>query len=615
METLLSKPVSELSTPELSDLVGHLNSCYREGAPLVDDLTFDLVYLDELAKRDPENDLITKVQPDTAKGLILHENLMLSTNKAYEESEISAFILRCQKAAQSLNIDPSSLTFRVTPKLDGNACKMHNASQLVTRGDGKFGSDCSTLLSLGLKVVGDITPETVGEVIIDQAYFDEHLAEHYSNARNFVGGVVNSKTVSEHGKKALTDGAIHLVVFNSLKGFVVDADSLIKNLSSMVVSLKEQSPYTLDGTVIEISEPSVKKKMGSTSSFHNWQIAKKEKGVTAKAIVTGITWGVGRTGKISPVVQIEKTIINNVVISNVTAHHARNVIDSGIGKGALIQILRSGEVIPFLEKTIKKVEADIPSECPCCSRPTQWKNDFLMCVNDLCSERIQNQIIYHFKTTKVDLFGAKSVEKLVANGFDSIEKVHAITFDELTSIGFGNGQAKNLINELIRVKKEPLQDNHLLASLGISSLGRGSSEKLLAHHKIDSLGTVTSDDIIKIAGFGDLTSISIAEALQDKAQTLQYLLSLNFNLKHTSDIEVVTTGALVGVKIVFTGKMVANRNDMKADAIKKGAVVQSSVGKTDYLVCGQSVGAKKIESAKAKGVTIITEEEYFKMFP
>lgn len=37
---------------------------------------------------------------------------------------------------------------------------------------------------------------------------------------------------------------------------------------------------------------------------------------------------------------------------------------------------------------------------------------------------------------------------------------------------------------------------------------------------------------------------------------------------------------------------------MEKDATSKGAIVQKSVGKTDYLVCGDKVGVKKIKSAK-----------------
>ena len=615
MQTLLLKPVDSLTTPELSTLIEHLNAQYRLGNALVTDDMFDTVYMRELAQRDPQHAFLTQVQPDSIKGLVPHPFPMLSTNKAYTEEEIAKFIERCQKAAMSTSVDPSTLHFKVTPKLDGNAVRMSGGTQLVSRGDGVRGNDFSFLLEHGLKVIGEVSQESVGELIIEQAYFDQHLAHEYSNARNFVGGVVNSNTLSPYAEKALRDGAIHLVIFDSVQNYVVDAATLMANLSQMVDTLKEQSPYTLDGTVIELIDPAVKDFMGNNSSYHNWQIAKKSAGQTATAEVLGITWQTGKGGRLTPVINITPTSLDQVVISNITAHHARNVLDNGIGAGAVVEFTRAGSVIPAITAIKQRVMLpDLPDNCPCCQHPTQWKNDFLMCVNSQCSGQVINTIIYHFKTIKVDLFGIKTVEKLVLNGYDSIEKVHTITHDELVAIGFGNGQASNLIKELVRVKTEPLPDNLLLASFSISDLGRGSSEKLLKHHRIDTLDTITSEDIIAIDGFGDLTSTSIADAFQRKHDTMKFILSLNFNLKHTSEVIEVTSGSLMGIRICFTGAMNANRNEMKADAKAKGAIVQSSVGKTDYLVCGDKVGAKKIEAAQAKGVEIISEAEYFQRF-
>ena len=68
-------------------------------------------------------------------------------------------------------------------------------------------------------------------------------------------------------------------------------------------------------------------------------------------------------------------------------------------------------------------------------------------------------------------------------------------------------------------------------------------------------------------------------------------------------------------KVLFTGKMEhKNRKEMEADARKLGAKIQSSVSKkTDFLVCGENGGAKKIKKAQTLGVKIISENEYAAM--
>jgi len=66
---------------------------------------------------------------------------------------------------------------------------------------------------------------------------------------------------------------------------------------------------------------------------------------------------------------------------------------------------------------------------------------------------------------------------------------------------------------------------------------------------------------------------------------------------------------------VFTGKMEqGSRDDMEEQARDLGANVQKSVSqKTDILVCGARVGAKKTGQAEKLGVQVISEDDYLEM--
>ncbi len=71
--------------------------------------------------------------------------------------------------------------------------------------------------------------------------------------------------------------------------------------------------------------------------------------------------------------------------------------------------------------------------------------------------------------------------------------------------------------------------------------------------------------------------------------------------------------------LVFTGKMErGDRDDMKEEAVKLGAIVQSDVNsKTDLLICGKDVAHNskntKRREAEALGTKIIDEDTYIKM--
>ncbi|USD58965.1 hypothetical protein J4N45_10525 [Vibrio sp. SCSIO 43140] len=625
MKELLLKEVATLSNAELGALCTHLNVQYRQGEPMVSDECFDQVYMPALAQRLPDHPLIVSPQSTLqgSKGRVAHPSPMLSTEKAYTEDEVKAFVARCEKAARELSVDPTTLQYRVMAKLDGIAGRYNAAEQqLVTRGDGAFGNCISHLLQDGLVIQGNDSENGVGEVVMPTEYFERHLSEHFAHPRNFVSGVASSDNYSEFARQALTDGAIHFVLYRDMPHVVVDGPQLVGSLQELVAEIKSTTVYPIDGTVIEVMGDELRASMGHTSHHHLWQVAKKEVGETKDVLVTGIDWQVGRSGRVTPVILIEPTELSGAVISKVSGHHAAYVRDHGIGIGATIQIVRSGEVIPTHRNTTSPVEAQLPSHCPCCHEPLSWKQTsqnqsqtFLVCENLHCEAQSESAIRHFFRTIQCDLFGEKSVSKLVEAGYTHAEHILTMDKQDFINAGFGAGQSKNFVDEIARVRREPLADNLLLGALGISKLGRSASAKILAHYKITDLDGISAEQIEAIDGFGSITSVSIAKALKERAAQLTHLLSLNFNLTHQQDSAADGTGSLSGIHIVFTGSMSGSRDEMKADAKSKGANVQSSVnGKTQILCCGEKVGQKKLDAATAKGVEIISEAEYWERF-
>ena len=162
--------------------------------------------------------------------------------------------------------------------------------------------------------------------------------------------------------------------------------------------------------------------MGATAHHYRWQIAIKTKGQTAQTTVNGIQWQVGRTGNITPVMEVEPVSLSGATIRRVTAHHAGNIRDAHIGTGTRIEIIRSGEVIPKLEKVVEsKGEVRLPESCPSCSNPVVWQNDFLKCSNSRCRAQIEQRISHWFRILgNADWFGIKSIQKMVAGGFELI---------------------------------------------------------------------------------------------------------------------------------------------------------------------------------------------------
>jgi DNA ligase (NAD+) len=335
--------------------------------------------------------------------------------------------------------------------------------------------------------------------------------------------------------------------------------------------------------------------------------------------VTGIQWQVGRTGNVTPVMEVVPVALSGATIRRVTAHHAGNIRNLAIGIGTRIEVIRSGEVIPKLERVLDaRGDVQLPDVCPVCNQPLGWQNDFLKCTNNRCRAQIEQRISHWFRILgNADWFGIKTIQKMVDNGHDRLEAIYGLTEADFVAMGFGPVQSKNLADAITTSRTKPVDDWRFLAAFGIANLGTGDSRKLLAYYPIEAITALSEDQIKAIKGFGDITSSSIVADLNRLKTLIEHMLALGFNLQRTPLASEPSSldSPVAGKAVVFTGKMNhGSRTAMQAEARSLGAIVQTAVsGNTDYLVCGERVGAKKIAKARELGLTVLTEAEYLDM--
>lgn len=601
---------------QLVALLESYNRAYRGGKPLVSDAEYDQL-VEKLRVLDPANEYLRTVEPEsfTERVEIRHPQPMLSTEKAYTADHLKRFVDRVRKAAQALSLDTPM--FRVLPKLDGLAGR-DDGKNFASRGNGIVGYEISSAFEKGVVPIGG-RGHGLGEIVAVQSYFDANLSDKFEHPRNMVVGIISSDKLNEDARQALLDGMVHFVPYNQLPSWQGDGDTLLAKIDEISDRFTENTDYPMDGVVVEALDDRLKARMGATSHHHRWQIAVKRKGDTAETTVEEIQWQVGRTGNITPVMSVQPINLSGATIRRVTAHHAGMVEKLSLGPGARIEVIRSGEVIPKLERLITPSEQVVlPDSCPSCEHPLQWKGDFLQCTYLECPAQIEQRICHWFRTLgSADWFGIKTVQKLVAGGHDSLERIYALEVDDFAEMGFGPVQSRNLADALTTSRTKEVEDWRFLAAFGIPDLGVGDSRRLLEHIGLGQLLEVTSEQIADINGFGDVTSKSIARGVVAQQHTIGHMLAMEFNLSHTpllSEAETVNS-PVSGKKIVFTGKMLGgSRAEMQNHARQLGAVVQSSVsGATDILVCGEKVGAAKLEKASKLGVEIISEADYAEM--
>ncbi|OEU65694.1 MAG: DNA ligase [Desulfovibrio sp. S3730MH75] len=607
------KKSDEKKVKELVKTLEKHNEGYRRGMPTISDTRYDEL-TEELRKIAPDHPFLGNVEPESFsnKVEIRHPKPMLSTEKAYTVEELERFVLRVEKEAKLLGI--KDIEYRITPKLDGLAAR-DDGKIFATRGNGEVGYEISSAFAKGVIGVGG-RGLGVGEIVCSQDYFNEHLSDVFEHPRNMVVGIVTSDNVNEASKQALQDEAIRFVPYSTLAKKVVNGEELVRDVWKITDELWEQADYPLDGMVAEVTNTELQDALGATAHHYRWQIAIKKKGESAVTTVKEIRWQVGRMGAVTPVMEVDPVPVSGATISNVTAHNAGMLRDYSIGKGAVIRIIRSGEVIPKLEEVIKPAESvELLTHCPSCNAELFWSNDFLKCPDFSCPARVEQRLEYWFKTLgNADWFGKKTIAKLVKAGRNTLESVYEMGEEDFVKLGFGPTQSSNLAEAIYISHTKETDDWRFLAAFGIPDLGKADSRKLLGHFKLENVVDATQEELVEIHGFGGLTSHSVTKGIGAIKETILHMLAKNFNLRRTpleSDTQDISS-PITGKGIVFTGKMEQGaREDMQAMARKMGAKVQTSVtGKTNFLVCGSNVGAKKMEKARAKGVETMTESEF-----
>lgn len=614
---------SELSDDELLEFLTIANALYRSGDRLISDADYDFRFLAELKHRQPNHPFLTEVEPEataTTKTVELPVR-MLSTDKAYTIEEMMRWLERIKKAATDLNKPFAELTFKATPKLDGFAA-YDDGQRLYTRGDGKRGTDVTRVMQRGLVVAnGGKRGLGAGEIVVSTSYFKQHLAEHFENSRNFQASVVKEKELDPPAAEAIKVQAAVFYPFALLPNWSGSAEQLEQQIETIFKQQLSAVDYDVDGVIFEIIDAELKEYMGATRHHHRWQIALKENVETAEVNVIAVHPQTSRSGRVNPVVEVEPTRLSGAMIQRATAHHYGMVKSNNIGPQSIIELTRSGEVIPKILRVIKPTEAQLPDICPSCGGELTWDNDYLFCTNNSqCPAQIAHTIEHFFRTLgNIDGFGPATIEKLYASTVRTLPEIYTQSAFDFEGIGFGPKQSENLVTQLERSRSEQIEDWRFLAAFGIFRMGGGNCERLLSHHKLENIFALTLEQIISIEGFAERTAEIVIRELTRIAPLFQQLFQLHFNLAITPLIsELQDSGELspiAGKLLVFTGTMTqGSRSEMQANAKKMGAKIGSSVsGKTDYLITGEKVGASKLNSAQAKGVEVLTEQQYLEL--
>ncbi|CAN5832283.1 NAD-dependent DNA ligase LigA [soil metagenome] len=645
----------------------HNRLYYVEAEPVISDQEFDrlLKRLEQIEAEHPE--LITPDSPTQRVGgqpidgfeTVKHAVPMLSIDNTYSYDEIREWDARVRKGLTA----GEAVCYVVELKVDGVAVSLRYEQgkfQLgATRGDGERGDDISanlrTVRGIPLTLADDPPPvlEVRGEVYMPNAELvrlnELRKAEEkppFANPRNSTAGslkLLDSRLCAQRRLRFVSHGLgevedleadsyweiLKLIRHWGLPTSPHNArcESIEEVIRHAVlwVDKRHELDYQIDGLVIKVDDLGQRARLGYRSKSPRWVIAYKYEAEQAVTKVKGIHVFVGKTGKLTPVADLEPVPLAGTTVKAASLHNADEIARKGVRIGDTVVIQKAGEIIPQVVRVEVEgrdgleVPYEFPTTCPSCGAEAiraPGEVDY-RCPNPptKCPDQLKEWVRWFAHRDAMDIDGLG--EKLI---YQLIDKGHVRTLgdlyrlDEETLAGLdrmGKKSAQNLVKGLGASKQRTL--DRFLTGLTIRHVGTRMAEILARRFEtLDTIRSATLDELNAVPEVGSVVAASVYDFLRDpvNAQLIDDLLAVGVAPKPLPMVQASGKIPLAGKTFVITGTLPNRSRPEAEDLIKRhGGKVTGSVSKnTSYLLAGAEAGSK-LEKARQLNILIIDEAE------
>ncbi|PZA06546.1 MULTISPECIES: NAD-dependent DNA ligase LigA [unclassified Meiothermus] len=626
--------------------------------PVISDAEYDrlLGELKELEARYPK--LITPDSPtqtvgpgkiETSFATVTHPTPLYSLDNAFGPEDIRLFE---ERIARGLGM-PAPFTYTLEYKIDGLSVNLYyEEGTLVwgaTRGNGQVGED----VTLNLMAVEGIpyrlrgAPprlEVRGEVYLPieaflrlNAELEEQGSSPFKNPRNAAAGSLRQKdprVTARRGLKAvlysiglgLAESGVRsqgeLLEYLKHRGFAVEPHyqkavgwRAVEETYQQMLAKRRQLPYEADGVVVKLDDLRLQADLGFTAKSPRWAIAYKFPAEEKSTRVLGVEFTVGRTGRITPVANLEPVEIEGSTVSRVVLHNESYLEELDLHYGDQVLIHKAGGVIPEVLRVLSEarpegaVKVTYPTRCPECGTPLVLEGKIHLCPNPLCPAKAYEAILHYASRGAMDIqgLGDKLVAKLLAEGLvRDPSDLYRLSKEQLVGLErMGEKSAQNLIDQIEASKDRGLE--RLLFALGIPQVGATLARTLARRFgHLDRLLAASVQDLDDVEDVALPTAERIYQTLHQK-DMLAYIERLRAAGVSFEAKEKPQGDKLKGLTFVLTGELSRPREEILRRLEALGAKVSSSVSKkTSYVVAGEGAGSK-LQKARELGVPVLDE--------
>jgi DNA ligase (NAD+) len=576
------------------------------------------------------------------------------------ERQCETFLLRAIE--QNISVD-------VSMKLDGVSgmliYKKGILKNIYTRGDGTIGGDVSYLKDyLSFPKLDNIKDDVFvvrGEFVLSKKLFEEKYSKLFSNPRSFVSSKINSahitpgtqdidfiayeiidSTQKRNGNQSKSLKLLDALEFNTVKTYLLPPEELnVFNLATIYKENRLTFDYNIDGLVLEYDAKF--KDIGNSNSQTDFltKVAFKMKleEQLRRTKVLNVEWNISRYGKLIPVVVFEAVYIDGVRIHRATGHNAAHIRDWNLGKGSIITIVRSGDVIPQILDVDPNNNINInplyPTKYITELNTTEvytyhWEGQNLILDDIENNKYVQmKRIEYFFNTLGVKGIGEGTIKNMWEGGLTTVQKIVNSSPKELIKIKRIGKKTSQSHHENI---KDALSNSRLDRFIIASSLSVGIGKKLIKA-VIQRYPTLLYDDEEKIKKTLSLPKNKVPgiakKRIESISQSIPSIKKFLFSLgkseiekslqKEKTRIEYYSVNGgknknplINECSFIFSGFRGNKNYDLEDYIYDNGGTIASSVSSKISCVIIYSVYdiTSKIEMAQKLNIPIYTMKEF-----
>jgi len=391
-------------------------------------------------------------------------------------------------------------------------------------------------------------------------------------------------------------------------------------LSELLLDWRKNYEYEIDGVIVT-DDNIYPRKSGNPDHAFAFKMVISDQ--MAEAKVVDVIWTPSKNGYLKPRVRIEPIKLGGVTIEYATGFNGKFIEDNKIGIGALIQIVRSGDVIPYIKSV------SVPAEITKMPDVAYTWNDThvdVLLENSEDNETVREKnITGFFVHLEVDGLSSGNVKRIMKAGYTSVAQILKMSKEDFTKVeGFQTKTVDKIYNGIhAKVDAASLLDI-MVAS---NKMGKGMAKKKLQpilESFPDILTTNESPDkkiemLMSIKGIGKENATEFVESiphflaflkecdLESKLQSKKVTEPENTVVMASRNMDV--SHPLYHKKIVMT----KIRDKEIIDALAKyGATLEDTMKKDVFVLIVKSKDdtSSKMEFAKKNNIPIMTPDEF-----